>query len=329
MGKDYDWYNNQSKRFNISDIENKFNADKLFVCFLLEIEKRDIDPYREFTIEEIVEIIPLGTAGIDNKAAYGYSIMSMLAGQKDRDYIIFTKSGLKEELTLVCNNMNRDNYYWEKEHLQECCKINTRYIKDSSNRFTKLTDKDYKDFLIFLYFGKNDNYLDNCIDRAYRDFNRTLHDFGNIEKGKKKEIYGAAKDYLKDSLIQIQNGSLNIKTQSEFDVWHKKKCFDLVRIYKDCGFNSFHIGQAQKWINMTLKYIFVHDKSQISGFEDIYGFCHIPIDNIILSKLDYNFFDTAWSRIDDYEIYFKFQKYIRNKVKPEVPLDFEFRLFME
>lgn len=65
-------------------------------------------------------------------------------------------------------------------------------------RETNLTQKDYKDFLLFLYFGKNKDYLEKCIDRAYRDFNRTIHGFANNKN--KNSILKESKSYLKKAL---------------------------------------------------------------------------------------------------------------------------------
>lgn len=126
----FDWGKIDSNLFNIDKIENKVNADKLFISFLLEIEINKVNIRKEFTIEEIVNLIPKGTAGINNYSTYGFSIMSMFSNQKDRDYFIFANSSLQDEFTVICNNNHdRDNYYWKKYHLNEKVKINPEYIK--------------------------------------------------------------------------------------------------------------------------------------------------------------------------------------------------------
>jgi hypothetical protein len=126
----FNWENYKSDIFTISGIVRRVNADKLFVSFLIEIEKRGIVGKKFFTLEEISDLIPRGTAGVDNYATYNFSIMSMLSGQGDRDYFIFEKKELRDEFTEVCNNThNRDNNYWKKNHLYEKVKINPKYIK--------------------------------------------------------------------------------------------------------------------------------------------------------------------------------------------------------
>lgn len=331
------WEKVKSKKFNLLSIENKVNADKLFASFLLEVEEKGLDENKQFSIEEITDLIPRGTAGIDNYATYGFSIMSMFSGQKDRDYFIFNNPKVKEDFSVICNNnFSRDNYLWRKEYINEKCRINPKYIKGDDvitneilvkeNKRSTLTEKDYKDFLLFLYFGKDKNYLDNCIDRAYRDFNRTLHGFDNHKY--KKIILNESKEYLKEELIKIK-GNKKVILQEDFDRWHKSICYGLKNIFSKYEYLDFYVGQAQKWVNMSLKYIFVHDETRLDGFNSIYEYCHIPIDNIILSKLGYSKFSTAWSRINDYDVYLDFQKYIRDIAADEIPLDFEFRLFVK
>jgi 5-methylcytosine-specific restriction enzyme A len=125
----FDWDNINSRIFSLSNVANRVNADKLFVCFLMEIEKRGIDTKKSFTIAEISDLVPKGTAGVNNNSTYGFSIMSMLSGQKQRDYFIFENSNLRDEFTAVCNNNHdRDNYFWKKHYLNERLWINTKYL---------------------------------------------------------------------------------------------------------------------------------------------------------------------------------------------------------
>ena len=124
----FDW-NIKSGVFNINEIANRVNADKLFVSLLMEIEKRKIDINKEFTLSDIAELIPRETAGVSNYATYGFSIMSMLSGQKGRDYFIYKNTNLRNEFTDICNNnRNRDNYVWRKLYLDEIVSINNKYI---------------------------------------------------------------------------------------------------------------------------------------------------------------------------------------------------------
>lgn len=189
-----------------------------------------------------------------------------------------------------------------------------------------LNREDYEEFLLMLYFGSNKDYINNCIDKAYLDFNRTLHGFSKVKN--RDMLHTNARTYIKDKFIGLKSNIDRFNSQSIFDKWHEYFCFELKSIYKEYGFNDFSIGQAQKWVNMTFKYIYIYG-NKISGFEKVYEFCHIPIDNIILSKLPkYFHFGVRWSRINDYQDYLEFQKSIRDFIGDEIPLDYEFELFM-
>ncbi len=126
----FDWNTIDLKVFSITNIENRVNADKLFVSLLMELERKGINPSKEFTISEVANLIPKGTANVCNHSTYGFSIMSMFSGQKYRDYFIFEDDNLRDEFTKICNNNHdRDNYYWRKYHLNKRVKINPKYLK--------------------------------------------------------------------------------------------------------------------------------------------------------------------------------------------------------
>lgn len=87
---------------------------------------------------------------------------------------------------------------------------------------------------------------------------------------------------------------------------------------------KFTVGQAQKWVNMTLKYLWLLDALPKNiGEKDL----HVPIDSYII-EIAYdnkNKFDNAlgleekpnksWSKLYKYEKYFKIQEAIREAIK--------------
>lgn len=194
-----------------------------------------------------------------------------------------------------------------------------------------MTRQDWEDYLIRLYFGAGksgkDDFLCLSINRAYRDFNRTLH---GIDKCPTKEnLYSRATNYLKSIFSVLKLEDSKPKTQEEFDRWHKQTCLKLKDIYANNDFEEFSIGQAQKWVNMTFKYIFCIGENRLEGYSDVYKYCHVPIDNIILEKvikLGVPRFGCPWSRLNDYDKYITFQKWFRGK--QDLPLDAEFKLWM-
>jgi hypothetical protein len=188
---------------------------------------------------------------------------------------------------------------------------------------TTLTRSDFEDFLIRLYFTDPKNPLAACSRRAYLDFSRTLHGIGP-QSG---ELFGYAERKLRNRLELVRNRTL---TQEQFDDWHRKTCRSLAVTYAKHGYESFFVGQAQKWVNMTLKYIFVFGDARIPGFAELYPQCHVPLDNVLLDRLRSFHFPTlpcAWSRLDDYNFYLDLQRWMRESFDLP-PLDNEFRLWM-
>lgn len=190
-----------------------------------------------------------------------------------------------------------------------------------------ITRADYESYLVSVYFGSNPDLLTACINRAYRDFNRTLHGFGSFENA--GETYSQAVSLLKDSLDGLKATSASQISVEVFDNWHKVTCERLISLFESHGHHLF-VGQAQKWVNMTMKYIFTVGEQRVSGFGSVYPYCHVPFDNILLKQLEkYNFpaLNCAWSRLDKYDEYLERQKWIRQKFS-FAPMDVEFQLWL-
>lgn len=164
----------------------------------------------------------------------------------------------------------------------------------------------------------NDDILDIAIEKAYRDLMRTIRGFSNNPNHDK--IFKQTKKLFKKIIIsffEIKN--LN---QTTFDGLHKKACEELIKLFEN---QMFTIGQSQKWINMTFKYL---NLLNYNGIEKVYKYCHIPLDNYILNVTGYKI-DKAWSKLDDYDDYLKFQEWFRKKYNNYIPLDKEFYLWLE
>ena len=114
----------------------------------------------------------------------------------------------------------------------------------------------------------------------------------------------------------------------KYTQWHYSICKLIVDQYEAEGI-EFYIGQAQKWVNMTLKYLYVLVPDVVEPF---YRFLHIPLDNYIMdiAKKQYGVpvLTTAWSRISDYQVYLDYEQMLM-EVIDEVPLDWEFRKWVE
>lgn len=190
-----------------------------------------------------------------------------------------------------------------------------------------LTRTDYEDYLIRLYFGSNTDLLSACLGRAYLDFNRTLHGLKNLSNADK--LHSKATNHLQAAITELQVRLPNPIDPTTFDNWHKDTCRGLIAVYSGYGYHLY-VGQAQKWVNMTFKYIYTLGEERVSGFEPAYRYCHIPLDNIILDVLaEYSFpsLNCSWSRLDDYDEYFMRQAWIR-RTFVLAPLDVEFMLWL-
>lgn len=194
-------------------------------------------------------------------------------------------------------------------------------------KYNNPTRQDQEEFLFRLYFGERSDYLNMCIDRAYLDFNRTLHGIRNH-----KEIYKSAKIVMAKSLQMLSQNKSTFRSSTVFNEWHKNLCISLCKHYAERGFVNYHIGQAQKWVNMALKYVFTMGEKRLPDYYHVYGFCHIPIDNIIIKNLsDYNppRLTCAWSRIDNYDEYMAYQNWVRKFFNGSAPLAVEFFLWQK
>lgn len=153
-------------------------------------------------------------------------------------------------------------------------------------------DKSIVRFLCNVYFTTGESDFEKASFRAYLDFCRTIK-FKDDYKGDKKKN---EKDELKKEIAKLfekfenkirENPNTFDKEDDRKDNSidsHKKLCriiterFSVITEPK-----TFTYGHAQKWVNMTLKYLYVLDKCKDEkNYDDIISYFHIPIDNIIL-----------------------------------------------
>jgi hypothetical protein len=190
-----------------------------------------------------------------------------------------------------------------------------------SGRYCNPSSEEQAEFVLRLYFGDGDDKLRLAIHRAHQDFSRTVHGIGKYPNARSK-----GDDFMYGAIVELAMQPKDAN-QALFDVWHEKTSKDLCAIYCEAGYKAFYIGQAQKWINMALKYVYVFGESRLPGYGKFFPYCHVPIDNIILEKdefKDLRSFKCAWSRISDYGEYMAFQLSVRRKFPESSPLAVEF-----
>lgn len=193
-----------------------------------------------------------------------------------------------------------------------------------------------------------------CAKRAYLDLARTVkysYSSSELEEMKSKKSSEEDKDKATNfidskneliknicenilSPIETKEGEISFKN-SDFDDWHKAKCEEIKEKmngnYETVNNSdekvleeSFTIGQAQKWVNMTLKYLWLLNALP-TGVKPEY--LHVPIDSYII-EIAYdnkNKFENAlglekkpeesWSKLPEYEEYFEIQEAIREAIK--------------
>jgi len=182
------------------------------------------------------------------------------------------------------------------------------------------------DFLFVSEFGCKEsaliddkNAIKVCADRAYRDFCRTLHF--------KKTIGDCERKKFKKKLIDmiIIEGCENLykkNIKEEYDETHQKLCEKLCDIFNEADIldadHKFSYGQAQKWVNMTMKY-FVLMKNEGSN-DRLLSIMHIPVDDYVLKAFDpegkKGYKEKPWSKWDE-DTYLSFINNLRELVKAE------------
>lgn len=183
-------------------------------------------------------------------------------------------------------------------------------------------DKDILDFLKAVYFGDFTDPIKAASGRAYRDMNRTIR-FNGLPDKERLELKEKATGVLEAEISKLTGDS--ITSRDMFDFWHHGVCYSIRALYKNKGI-EFTYGQAQKWLNMTIKYLYT---LEVYSFENVFEYLHIPIDINILKiardSLGIEEPRTAWSTWDDYENqYLHYQNLLRERIVSETPLRWEF-----
>ena len=139
---------------------------------------------------------------------------------------------------------------------------------DEMRKEAKKNNDTSKEDLCDQYINCKDSWRDGC-EKLLHDEIELLHD--EIE------------------LLQEQNKQSD-ERQSCFDEWHKDLCEKLVKkskkakpkAYEEPLFEKkFTFGHAQKWVNMTLKYMLIMNVPDWE-MDKLVSYLHVPIDSYIL-----------------------------------------------
>lgn len=137
-----------------------------------------------------------------------------------------------------------------------------------------------------------------------------LHGLDKKDPEPKKIYLKQCKGILSQFVEDIQSKKIN---RSNFEAEHRNVCGKLVN---DTTF-KMNYGQAQKWVNMTLKYMFIYENklSSDTTFFDLTSVLHMPIDNSVIKllkeKYNLNRPSITWSNWGEDE-YYDYKKKIDN-----------------
>lgn len=121
------WEAIDCKKYAPEGIEGRANADVLFACLLLALDRQ---PERKdkLTVGEVAELVPLGSGGVCNPGSYHYAMIALFGGQKGRDSFTFEVETLQAEFTAQANQSSRDMRFYRK-HLDASITINPKYAR--------------------------------------------------------------------------------------------------------------------------------------------------------------------------------------------------------
>ena len=219
------------------------------------------------------------------------------------------------------------------------------------------------DFLLYSYFEcdreeNEEEVIQKCARRAYRDLARTVkyaHPASELEKAKAGSGLAAFKNIQKKRILDVcEDMAQSIYACKEgfnkFNSWHEKKCNWIIgkmnETYdggKKFLKKDFTYGQAQKWLNMTLKYLWLLDRLP-KGIKA--RSLHVPIDRFILEKLKetgkfndtitnsgetFSYNGETWSSMSDIRSYKTLQKEIKKIAREAnlLPIEWESLAWLE
>jgi len=171
--------------------------------------------------------------------------------------------------------------------------------------------------------------IPQVVQLAYLDVNRTIR---GIESEQSASLKQAVVSFIERLLAAPPND------QAAFDQLHHRCCQQCLAYSSPSG-ARIHYGQAQKILNMSLKYLYneyaaYKGKMNKFGFPDnnIEQFFHLPIDSQIREFLVGNccFIDPTrlpWSQWT-YDHYISFQHQLRKRISVQYsPLEIDYMLW--
>lgn len=123
----FSWSDTSVNNFYLDEIILRSNADILFACLLVILERNQIS-HENLTVGQVIDLLPIGTAGICNPASYSYALIALFGNQKGRDYFLFDDRSLQNSFTQQANNSTRDMRFHIRVS-KAAITLNKKYIR--------------------------------------------------------------------------------------------------------------------------------------------------------------------------------------------------------
>jgi len=170
--------------------------------------------------------------------------------------------------------------------------------------------------------------INETVKRSYSpSVKMTAFTRGKYGSEKLKEPRQKCEEILRENLLKIYNNN-NIPEENFID-WEEKLANKIRETYHSYSINLYTYGNAQKWINIAIKYLFSSD--HIDFNHKLFEVCYLPIDRIIqdnaYKSLGVNRLPVAWSKCDKWQDIAVYEENIKNAIKQQT--DYNSRLWWE
>ncbi len=190
-----------------------------------------------------------------------------------------------------------------------------RDLKDSIRSFRLNWSSNRGECLSFgnRYDNINDVYF-NAGMEAYPAAMRRAIIFNNTPQRVRNDLRSESCRYLAERFrILFATKGLDYKS---YNFWAEVTTKHIRKIYHDNNVEDYKIGNAQKLINVALKYVMSSDI--VDYRHDVFKYCHFPVDRIIQGEIERTFrinpLRTCWSNNDDWDEFLDYQTRVRETV---------------
>lgn len=163
-------------------------------------------------------------------------------------------------------------------------------------------------------YSNIDDVYYNAGMEAYRAATKRAIRFDGLAIRTRNELRKKSCEYLKKRFKIL----FDLK-KMDFDIfrdWAKETAKHIRDIYRNAGVNDYTYGNAQKLINVALK--FVLSSNLVDCHNPVFKHCHFPVDGIIQGVIKKNFgikrLKTCWSKNDNWDEFVEYQKEVRKAV---------------